>query len=344
MFYGAAHGISVQGPTLLHVGERSSNDKKFATDEFVLAPPGTVVAPRPQGMKATPENAARAIMAQLSGLDLSKAEHGAEVATIPAEKACKILEDGTLEGKPLTPEQQRFFSMICQGEGQAGPPQQGGPQQQAGPPQGGPPPEALAALQQILAQQGGGGGALPQAADGAQVAPGAQSMADLLQKLLQDGGFSIDMLLGIFSLMNSLGIIVPEAIGVTDVQDLRDIFGGDLSGSLETLQSRQFGETQRVNNASIMAQLGVIIPGLLGKTGRKFDAGLARALDPGLINAAGNFEGGTGNIGEIGRAVRDVQPLKTLAAQQQEFNNALTGFRSFGLGQRRPSVASTSGI
>lgn len=54
-----------EGPTMLHVGERSPKDKNFETSEVVLAAPGTVVAPIPKGMKATPENAHALILAQL---------------------------------------------------------------------------------------------------------------------------------------------------------------------------------------------------------------------------------------------------------------------------------------
>ncbi len=268
-FYGAAHGISVEGPTLLHVGERNPNDKKFEVDEFVLAPPGTVVAPRPRGMAATPQNAALALIDQADGTDI-------------------------IDGKTMR------------------------------------------MLQNTIDMHA--------AEHGAQVTPGAQSMSDLLAQLLGGGGISIDMLLGIITLMQSLGTIIPEAIGVTDVADLRDIIGGATGGNVPTLAARQFGEQQRINNANLMSQLGVIIPGLLGATGSQFESGLARALDPGLAAADVNFRGGTGNIGELQTAVRDIQPLETLAKKQQDFNNALTGFRSFGLSGPRPSVSPTAGV
>lgn len=47
----------LKGFQLLRVGERSRKDKKYETDEFVAAPPGTIVAPRPKGMAPTVENA-----------------------------------------------------------------------------------------------------------------------------------------------------------------------------------------------------------------------------------------------------------------------------------------------
>ncbi len=268
-FHGAQHGISVEGPTLLHVGERGVDDPKFAVDEFVLAPPGTVVAPRPHGMEATPQNAALALIDQADGTD--------------------IIDGNTMR-----------------------------------------------LLQNTIDMH--------EAAEGAQITPGAQSMADALIQMIQQGGFSIDMLLGILGLMNSLGIVIPEAIGVTDVADLRDIIGGDLSGGLPTLASRQFGEQQRINNANLMSQLGVIIPGLLSKTGSQFEAGLTRALDPGLNTAVSDFEAGGGGISSIQTATGNVQPLETLAKKQQDFNNALAGFRSFGLGRTRPSVSPTAGV
>jgi hypothetical protein len=301
-FYGAKHGTVVKGPTLLHVGERSPDDKEFAQDEFVLAPPGTVVAPRPHDMEPTPENAARAIMAQLSEASLVEAQEG---ATVSKGKACKILEDGMVNGKKLTGPQKRLFGMACSGKE----------------------PE------------------LAGAQEGATVAPGAQSMADFLQQLLGQGGVSIDMLLGIIGLMQSLGTIIPGAIGITDPADLRDIIGGATGGNVPTLDARQFGEQQRVNNANIMAQLGFIIPGLLGQTDpRRFDAGLAMALDPGLSGAVGDFGAGGGNITDIGRAARNVGPIPTLAQKQQEYQQALTGFRSFGLGRPRPRTSPTASI
>lgn len=57
----------VEGPTILHVGERKHGDKNFETSEVVLAAPGTVVAPIPKGMKVNSENALMLILQQILG-------------------------------------------------------------------------------------------------------------------------------------------------------------------------------------------------------------------------------------------------------------------------------------
>ena len=51
----------LKGYQILRVGERSAKDKKFATDEFLAAPPGTIVAPRPKGTAPTMQNAIKAL-------------------------------------------------------------------------------------------------------------------------------------------------------------------------------------------------------------------------------------------------------------------------------------------
>lgn len=64
---GRASGGSVEGPTILRVGERPAGDKKYATEEVVLAGPGTVVAPVPKGMEnPSEEDALGLIIAQLA--------------------------------------------------------------------------------------------------------------------------------------------------------------------------------------------------------------------------------------------------------------------------------------
>ena len=61
----AAPEGTAMGPTMLRVGERQQGDPEFESDEYLLAPPGTVVAPRTKGEEPTPENAAAAIMRQM---------------------------------------------------------------------------------------------------------------------------------------------------------------------------------------------------------------------------------------------------------------------------------------
>ncbi len=59
-------GSGGQG-TLIRVGERKPGDKKYATEEVVFAPPGTVVAPVPRGMEnPSHEDALGLIISQLA--------------------------------------------------------------------------------------------------------------------------------------------------------------------------------------------------------------------------------------------------------------------------------------
>ncbi len=51
----------LKGFQILRIGERSTKDKKFATDEYLAAPPGTIVAPRPKGQAPTMQNAIKAL-------------------------------------------------------------------------------------------------------------------------------------------------------------------------------------------------------------------------------------------------------------------------------------------
>ena len=53
------------GYEMLQVGERPPNDPNFQTREVVMAAPGTVVAPLPNGMEPTMPNAMMAILMQL---------------------------------------------------------------------------------------------------------------------------------------------------------------------------------------------------------------------------------------------------------------------------------------
>lgn len=64
-YYEKATGGTVEGPALLHVGERSPKDKNYETSEVVLAAPGTVVAPIPKGMKVDENNALALILSQV---------------------------------------------------------------------------------------------------------------------------------------------------------------------------------------------------------------------------------------------------------------------------------------
>jgi hypothetical protein len=94
---GFKKGGKVKGGSVLStVGEKG--------EEYALLPPGSVVAPKPKGEKATAGNALSAIIRQMS-----------EGGTVSPEKARKILEDGEIDGVPLTEKQRRFFGLIAGG-------------------------------------------------------------------------------------------------------------------------------------------------------------------------------------------------------------------------------------
>ena len=48
---------------------------------------------------------------------LPKAAEGTAVGDVDQAKACKILEDGEVNGHPLTAAQKRFFGARCSGQG-----------------------------------------------------------------------------------------------------------------------------------------------------------------------------------------------------------------------------------
>ena len=91
---GGASIAPVGGPgTLIRVGERSAKDKKYATEEVIFAPPGTVVAPVPRGMEnPSHEDAVGLIMSQLLK------EKGREVA--PTTSGMAVAEPGKEFGIP----------------------------------------------------------------------------------------------------------------------------------------------------------------------------------------------------------------------------------------------------
>lgn len=103
----SALGRVVGGPTVLLVGEGKRDagvTKGFA--EYVLAPPGTVVAPAPRGEKPSMEGAHRALIGQIE-----RSAHG-----YPSpEKAKKILRHGKARGKRLTKRQKGFLGLIAGG-------------------------------------------------------------------------------------------------------------------------------------------------------------------------------------------------------------------------------------
>ena len=95
--YKAAHGKTVEGPTLALVGKDD--------DEFALLAPGSVVAPKQPG----------------DGDDVGTAkvriaEQMAEGGTVSPEKAHEMLEHGEVRGEPLTEKQRGLFALIASGK------------------------------------------------------------------------------------------------------------------------------------------------------------------------------------------------------------------------------------
>ena len=124
----AATGKSVDGPAIILVGEGKKDEGvHMGTHEYLLAPPGTVVAPGRRNEKPSMATAIAAIKRQLkrSGYKEGSSMHkvmeaaaGMRVAasgTVTREKAREILHDGTVHGKPLTKKQRGFFGARASG-------------------------------------------------------------------------------------------------------------------------------------------------------------------------------------------------------------------------------------
>lgn len=100
------------GTTLLRVGERSPRDRRYASDEFVLAAPGTIVAPRPRNEPPTMETAVRQLVKTLQQAKPVRAQAGA------------VTDPSLLQGTALL---QQFLSGLLPGMGMLmGPEQQFG--------------------------------------------------------------------------------------------------------------------------------------------------------------------------------------------------------------------------
>lgn len=104
----AAKGKSVTGPAILLTGEGKNDEGLTAgTAEFVLAAPGTVVAPMQPGDKPDMVTARRRIFEQVA-----KTATG---GVVTSKKARKILRHGSVKGKPLSEKQKGMFGLIAGG-------------------------------------------------------------------------------------------------------------------------------------------------------------------------------------------------------------------------------------
>lgn len=227
----------LQGTQLLHVGERPRGDKKFATDEYVLAPPGTIVAPRLKGEEPTPENAIRAIIGK--AVELSAMAEGGAVAGPTAYQTYVKAHPQThraasrgVRGVATPKSGPRVFRRLRQAQEGAAVNPWGGPGVA----------EALQAIQR--AQQAVAGGATMQgfqnyanldATGAVNTAPAGQDLGvaegsgqfnNLLQVLLGGAGITgPDNMLAQLAVMGQLGQIDPRALGVTDPKKFRELIG-----------------------------------------------------------------------------------------------------------------------
>ena len=242
----------VPGPALIQVGERSANDKKFATDEYIYAMPGTIVAPRPHGEEPTPQNAAKAILKKGRELGIfgseTKPEHLMGGNMPPAYTAYKNM------AAAVGP---KNFNRV--------------PRAQTGAAVN-PTGDALTAIQSVADMLGvdiptavGMLSGVPQPTQdlGATYpyAEGGDAMSQFMQLLLGAAGITgPDLTLAQLAVMNSLGTVNPMAIGVTDPVEFRNLL---MSGQgMPTLDARKqkfneslFGFSQSSPNRGNVPQI-----------------------------------------------------------------------------------------
>lgn len=251
----------IAGPALIHVGERSPKDKNFATDEYVFAPPGTIVAPRKKGEKPTAENAMRALSAQARKLGMEKPMAGPKAYTAyqSAKKAAapkRTSPSAQGRSEPRADAMPPILGALVgaaigagvgsrQGSGSTympagstsapataptAAPQQ--PVQQAAP---NPVADALTAISQVSQANGidnasaasllNTAPAAPQGpATGVGFAEGTGAFNTFLSNLLGAAGLTgPDLMLAQLGIMQQLGIVDPRALGVTDPAQFRTL-------------------------------------------------------------------------------------------------------------------------
>lgn len=256
----------LQGPQLIRVGERAHGDKgKYATDEYLLAPPGTIVAPRPRDEEPTPENAARAIIKQGQKLGMLPKEEPT-MAGMPAFNAFQALlalgaaaqPSGASPGIKSQSASSRRSTSSQRPSG--GPPafrRMRGAQEGAGATPGAavnPIEEALRAIQQVATAHGTDVGTAasmllgnvssqpPQ--DTIDYAEGGASMNALLTQLLGAAGLTgPDLTLAQLAVMEQLGRIDPRALGVTDPTKFRSLIGEGMGFPTLEREKQQFNQS-----------------------------------------------------------------------------------------------------
>lgn len=253
-------GKLVSGPTLLHVGERPRGDKKYATDEYVLAPPGTIVAPRLKGEEPTPENAARAIVRQGRKLGLLPAGKGKAMPNLPAYAAYKAAQGlatppAATGGTPVGPPVYRRMTAAATGAGVSS----AAPAAGTGQPGAAVNPikDALDAIAAVSTARGvsneqaasmlNTGSAVPlnqPAPTSVGISEGSGAMANLISQLL--GGAQLtgpDLMLAQLAIMQGLGIIDPRALGITDPAQFRALLAEGQGMPTLDAQKQRFNES-----------------------------------------------------------------------------------------------------
>lgn len=234
---------NVQGPTLLHVGERRRGDKRYHSDEYVYAPPGTIVAPRRRGEPATPENAMRAIQRQV-------AKAGGTMAKGPT--AYQAFNKARAIASPVPVGPPVFREMTKAQMGATVSSQQPVASTQAAPDPIG---DALRAISAVSSSYGVGNEAaasmlnnqpIPSApaAENIPFATGGGAMSDFLTALL--GGANLtgpDLMLAQLAIMSALGRIDPRAIGVTDPARFRALLGEGMGEPTLDMQRQRFNQS-----------------------------------------------------------------------------------------------------
>lgn len=223
----------VEGPAILRVGERSPKDKKFATDEFVYAAPGSIVAPRPHDMEPTMENAIAALLT--TAVKAFGASRGKSAATKPAGAQGGYVVQ---QGDTLWSIAQRLLGSGARWRELLGP--SGLPENFN--------PGGLSPGTVINLPGGAPGAAAPPVATEAPIAAatpapatagspgevfaGSQFLQDLLGKLLTDdvGRLGIPQLQQ--NIFESLGFVAPSLYGMTDPAEFRKGLEGVLQGSV----------------------------------------------------------------------------------------------------------------
>jgi hypothetical protein len=244
------------GTQLILVGERGHKDKRFESSEYLLAPPGTIVAPRPKGEPATEENAMKAVkkMAKTLGGHMGKGPAGyaafrSKRRAPRGPRRLRAAAEGAATnpwGEPGVAEALQAIARVQQANA-AGATQQGW--------------QNFANLD-IPASAPVTGGVAPAGSD-IQYAEGSGQFNNLLATLLSAAGITGDTNALNLGVMEALGRIDPRALGITDPAKFRELIAQ--GKGMPTLQGRQqafneslYGFQRAAPSRGNVAQTGVM--------------------------------------------------------------------------------------